>query len=472
MKLTIQRAGMVVALLAGFACRGKQTPTVSRDQVRSPQDWLRYESISLLRDYVRIPTRSEFEAEEQGALFLKRFFDCAGIEAEVVCPAPKRCNLLARLPGKTRQGALLLLSHIDVANVFPAGWKEARPFEGDFKNGYLYGRGVYDTKSLAIAQALAMRHLKEHGIVPKADILFLAEADEEWTQKWGSRWLLAHRPEWFEGVAAVLNEGGTAEVVVRNVRFWGLETLQAGCAWVELESPQAEALRELARRWPRVHSPVVDPHPHVVEGFGLLANELHPPLTDLLRHLDRVKRDPSELALLPDRFGVFLEARVEWLDPVRPPDEPNAKFRTLFYVFTPPEMDTAPYVAEILADAARSSIRPVSEFQSGPTTASPYPTPITRALQRVTQARYPGVAFGPMPLIGGFTTSILFQQHGFAAYGFSPIAMNRFDSARRHGNDERVYLRDYLDGVNLYRDFLEEFAFFVGNKTSVSKPRT
>ena len=379
------------------------------------------------------------------------------------------------MPGcreKPEQGALLLLSHIDVANVFPAGWKEARPFEGDFKNGYLYGRGVYDTKSLAIAQALAMRHLKEHGIVPEADILFLAEADEEWTQKWGSRWLLAHRPEWFEGVAAVLNEGGTAEVVVRNVRFWGLETLQAGCAWVELESPQAEALRELARRWPRVHSPVVDPHPHVVEGFGLLANELHPPLTDLLRHLDRVKRDPSELALLPDRFGVFLEARVEWLDPVRPPDEPNAKFRTLFYVFTPPEMDTAPYVAEILADAARSSIRPVSEFQSGPTTASPYPTPITRALQRVTQARYPGVAFGPMPLIGGFTTSILFQQHGFAAYGFSPIAMNRFDSARRHGNDERVYLRDYLDGVNLYRDFLEEFAFFVGNKTSVSKPRT
>jgi hypothetical protein len=50
--------------------------------------------------------------------------------------------------------------------------------------------------------------------------------------------------------------------------------------------------------------------------------------------------------------------------------------------------------------------------------------------------------------------------------------MNRFDASRRHGNDERVYLRDYVNGVDLFRDFLEEFAFFVESKSSPSSGRT
>jgi hypothetical protein len=68
---------------------GDGNPPGFPDQVRSPKEWLAQESISLLRDYVRIPTRSEFEGEEAGALFLKEFFDCANIEA----------RLSVRLPG-------------------------------------------------------------------------------------------------------------------------------------------------------------------------------------------------------------------------------------------------------------------------------------------------------------------------------------------------------------------------------------
>jgi hypothetical protein len=74
----------------------------------------------------------------------------------------------------------------------------------------------------------------------------------------------------------------------------------------------------------------------VVEGFRLLANELHPPLNDLLRNLDRVRRDPEELSGLPDRFAVFLEARVQWLGPVHPPNDGSAKFHSMF-VYVPRE---------------------------------------------------------------------------------------------------------------------------------------
>ena len=99
-----------------------------------------------------------------------------------------------------------------------------------------------------------MRNLKEHGIVPSSDVLFLAEADEESGQRWGSRWLLEHRPEWFDGVAVVLNEGGTNEMILRDVRFWGIETVQAGYGLIQFEAPAAQAIEDLARRWPKIHS--------------------------------------------------------------------------------------------------------------------------------------------------------------------------------------------------------------------------
>ena len=36
--------------------------------------------------------------------------------------------------------------------------------------------------------------------------------------------------------------------------------------------------------------------------------------------------------------------------------------------------------------------------------------------------------------------------------------MNITDAARRHDLNERVYLRDYVNGVRIFRDVLEEFS--------------
>jgi hypothetical protein len=308
-------ATLAVLLALGFACYGQEKRAgLEADQTRPVAEWLTMEPVRLLRDYVRLDTADE-AGEEEGARFLKTLFDCAGIENEIVSPAPKRCNLLARLPGRSREGALLLLNHIDVVHAFPTLWKEAGPFEGKITNGFLYGRGAYDMKSLGLAEALAMRNLKSLGIVPSSDVLYLAEADEESGQRWGSRWLLEHRPEWFEGVAEVLNEGGTNELILRDVRFWGIETVMAGYGLMEFEAPAAAPIEDLARRWPKISSAVVEPLPEVVEGFNLLANHLSHPLTNPLRHLDRVVRSPEELAILPDRYGCFLEARIKWVGP-------------------------------------------------------------------------------------------------------------------------------------------------------------
>ena len=446
------------------------------DALRPAAEWLRLEPVRLLRDYIRLDTTDE-TGEQKGAEFLQRFFDCAGIETELVCPAPKRCNLLARLPGKSREGAILLLNHIDVAGFIPSYWKESSPFEGKIKLGYLYGRGAYDMKSLGLTEALAMRNLKEHGIVPPSDILFLGEASEEAKQEWGSRWLLEHRPEWFKGVSVVLNEGGTNEMILRTVRFWGIETVQAGYGMFEFEAASAEPLKELAKRWPKLRSTVVEPLPDVVEGFGMLANHLGHPLTDPLRHLRRVIQDPAELAILPDRYGAFLEARIFWSPQFPNPSGAASGFRAFAYISTPPGIAPDPYLALIEEDAQRSGIKVLESFSTGATTASPYRDasgqlmPFLRLIQRVTEARYPGVPFGPVPTFAGVTTSVLFRNRGIPAYGYSPTPFNITDSSRRHGNDERIYLRDYIDGLDLYKELLLEFAFSGGDKTSPARPQ-
>jgi acetylornithine deacetylase/succinyl-diaminopimelate desuccinylase-like protein len=460
-------------LLPAARCSTKPpgTTQLQADTTRPAREWLRMEPVRLLSEYVRLETTDE-KGEKPGAEFLKRLFECSGIETEMVCPRENRCNLLARLPGGSRQGALLLLNHLDVVEAFPSLWKEALPFESEIKLGFLYGRGAYDMKSLGLAEALAMRNLKDLGIVPASDILFLAEADEEGGQQWGSRWLLEHRPDWFAGVTAVLNEGGTNEMILRTVRFWGVETVQAGFGLLEFESPTAAPLRQLAERWSKVSSPAVEPLPDVVRGFDMLANHLSHPLTDPLRHLDRVRRDPADLARLPDRYGSFLETRIKWFTGYPYPPGARDNFRGYVVVSTPPGHAPDAFMASVEGDAARKGIRIVSRFSTGVTTASPYLTPagelvpLLSIIRRVTEAFYPGVPFGPVPTFGGSTTSIHFRQKGIAAYGYSPVPANITDSARRHGNDERIFLRDYVNGVELYKELLVEFAFDGGKKSS------
>jgi acetylornithine deacetylase/succinyl-diaminopimelate desuccinylase-like protein len=457
----LKRALGILLILTAAACRraapAKPVNDQAADQRRAPEEWLREEPVRLLHDYVRIDT-TPAKGESEGIEFLRRIVDCPGIETEVVCPAPGRCNLLARLPGTTREGALLLLNHVDVADAFPSYWKEAPPFEGRIKLGYLYGRGAYDMKSFGLAQALALREIARLGVVPRTDILFLAEADEEIGQKWGSRWLLDHRPEWFAGVKWVINEGGTTELILRAPRFWGIETVQAGFASAELESSR-EALDGLAKAFAKLDSVPVEPLPEIAAGFDMLANHLPHPYTDPLRHLDRVRRNPAELAILPDRYAAFLEARIHWSELYEHPDSPG-RMRGYVSISVPPGVPPAPYLRPVLEAAGRAKVRVLSQYDSGPTKASLYPSGMTKLLERVTEAHFPGVPFGPVPGFGGFTTSLLFRDRGYQTYGYCPFPMNITDAARRHWNDERIYLRDYLSGVGLFTDALLEYAVF------------
>ena len=117
-------------------------------------------------------------------------------------------------------------------------------------------------------------------------------------------------------------------------------------------------------------------------------------------------------------------------------------------ISVPPGLSPGGFLQPILDDARKNGLTVLTTMIGEAAVASPYPTPFTDLLKRVTEAHYPGLPFGPAPTYGGYTTSTLLRQRGIPTYGYQPIVMNITDAARRHGNDERVFLRDYLNGVD------------------------
>ena len=430
---------------------------------RSPEEWLQQEPVRLLRDYVRIDT-THARGDIEGVQFLRPLLDCGSIETEIVCPAPRRCNLLARLPGRTPGGrAAALEPHRRRSRSSPSYWREAAPFEGKIKGGFLYGRGAYDMKSLGLAQALALRRWST-----RDRALLRHPLSGGGGRGGGSALGVAVAPRAPAGMvrrtsSAVLNEGGTNEMILRDVRFWGIETVQAGYGILQLEASAPGALQDVAGRWPKLSGGPVEPLPHVVHGFDMLANHLGHPLTDPLRHLDRVRRDPAELAILPDRYAAFSSPASVGRRPL-----PFRQARRTTSGRSPSV--SHPAVARPLRlppldrGGARRSVRVFGLQSSGPTTASPYPTPLTELLRQVVEARHPGSPVRPCPDFGGSTTSIYFRQRGIAAYGFSPVAANITDSAGATATTRGSFCGTMSMGLDISAESAEGLAVHLERK--------
>ncbi|GAB2673588.1 M20/M25/M40 family metallo-hydrolase [Gordonia jinhuaensis] len=152
---------------------------------------------------------------------------------------PRRGNVFARLPGADpSRPALLLHTHLDVVPAQAADWS-VHPFSGAVKDGYIWGRGAIDMKDMVGMVIALARQFKRDGTVPPRDIVFAFLADEEAGGTWGSQWLVAHRPELFDGVGEAVGEvGGYSLTIDRRDgtqrRLYLVETAEKGLSWMRL----------------------------------------------------------------------------------------------------------------------------------------------------------------------------------------------------------------------------------------------
>ena len=119
----------------------------------SPISQLQAEAQGWLTDLIRSNTTNPPGNELEAAKYVAAILQKENIPAEVLELAPGRGAVIARLqagPLPDPSKALLLLSHLDVVGADKSKWS-ADPFGGVVKDGYLYGRGAIDDKSMVAA---------------------------------------------------------------------------------------------------------------------------------------------------------------------------------------------------------------------------------------------------------------------------------------------------------------------------------
>ena len=164
------------------------------------------ETISRLRDLLRLDTRNPPGNEILAAEYLRSVLETEAISGEIVGPSSDRGTFIARLKGDGSAPPLLLMSHTDVVAVEPEKWTHS-PFSGDIDDGFIYGRGALDMKHMVTMEAMTMLLLKRSGVPLQRDVIFMAAADEEVGGQQGAGWVVENRPELIQSEFA-LNEGG------------------------------------------------------------------------------------------------------------------------------------------------------------------------------------------------------------------------------------------------------------------------
>ena len=245
------------------------------------------EVVQLLRDLIRFDTTNPPGNETPAAHFLKEQFDREGIACEIIESQAGRGNLLANYNGNGKP-SLLLFSHLDVVPATkPESWRHP-PFSGDLDNGWIYGRGAIDTKSLTAAQAMALILLKRQNVRLKGSLKMAAVADEERGSNYGARWLVEKYPDKVRA-DYVINEGGGFVAKTRKGPVYLVEAEEKGICWIKITAKG------------------VAKHASIPElGVSAVA-KMSEALAAIAQHRTRIKPSPvlRKMLLTLDQYGYF-----------------------------------------------------------------------------------------------------------------------------------------------------------------------
>ena len=199
---------------------------------------LENETITLCQEMIRIPSVNYGEGkgdEKAMAEYVASKLAEVGIKSELIETAPNRVNVVAKVEGadQSRPG-LVLHGHIDVVPANAADWS-VDPFSGVIKDGFIWGRGAVDMKDMDAMILATVRMWQRIGHKPPRNILLVFFADEEAGSNYGSRWLVKHRPEIFDGYSEAVSEvGGFSVTITGEHRLYLIEAAQKGIQWMKL----------------------------------------------------------------------------------------------------------------------------------------------------------------------------------------------------------------------------------------------
>jgi acetylornithine deacetylase/succinyl-diaminopimelate desuccinylase-like protein len=449
------------------------------------------ELIELLRGLIRLRTVNPPGGEIVAARFLEQALAAEGLQPTVVEPFPGRGSIVCRVHGDGSGGdPLLLLSHLDIVPADPAGWTHD-PFAADLADGYIWGRGAVDMKSMVAMEVQVMRRLARTArgagrdpasdAIPglRRDVIFCSSADEEAGGWQGASWLVDEHPDWLRAAAA-LNEAGAMALTYGGVRFYPIGAAEKGFVTYMLHVsghsghgsvPRADNAAVLAAQIvtrlaepgpPRLTTALAASFaratPHLtahaaaaVKGLAsaepsridAILGELCDPV--LARTLSAVVRDTVSVGIVRAglKYNVIPGAAEIELD-----------CRTL------PGTDEAAMRAELRRRVGEElwSRLEVECEQVGPAVEAPLDGPLYPLLEQVVRDHDPeGV---PVPYLAPFATDAKhLARIGVPTYGFSPLRLEGGDGflALLHAADERVSVEALGWGLPVLWDAVSRF---------------
>ncbi len=439
-----------------------------------PIDWdaIDSEAVALLANYLKVDTSNPPGNELRGVEFFKKLFDAEGIPYQVGESARGRGNIVARLKGSGQDKALVLLNHMDVVPVNQEFWL-VDAFSGEIKDGYIWGRGAVDMKGEGIAELMTFLLLHRNKVPLRRDVIFLATADEEAGGMMGAGWVVRDHPEWIQGAGYLLNEGARskADAEGRPV-FFGIGFTEKTPGWIRLVAtgtpghgsvpkPDSAVNRLIAalERLRTYRSPL-RLTPPVERYFESVAPYEPPPLDKRYANMRESLGDPAFVAELEKapRYTALLRNTIsitglsasKKVNVIPPVASAEVDCRLL------PGVTMADWIREVKQVIRDDSIQ-VETILNFPQSESPADTPLAETIRKVVKQQYPQAGF-VFPVQTGFTDSHVFRDLGIVSYGFVPFALSDADVDRAHGNDERIPVKAFTDGVRLMWEVVYHFS--------------
>ena len=418
----------------------------------------------LLQQYLRIDTSNPPGGEAAAAGFLADLIHRQGLATQLLVSPGGRTNLYARLDGGPQaRGAIVLLHHMDV--VPPgSGWSTS-PFSGERSEGFIWGVGAVDDKSLGVSHLVAFLELARRGAPLAHDLIFLAVADEETGGSEGTAWLLERHSDLFADTLAVLTEGGNNRAFEGRLAWWGVEVAQKRPLWLQvsargraghgstadLATAPAQLLHGLSRLLERPRKYRITDEARVFfESLERLAQSDRKPWLESLE--DALRHGTIERQLAPGQHNLFLDTlQVTVLEAGRQVNAVPGRARAMIDIRLLPDTDGDQLLLEI-RDLLGPNLSVKVLLQAPPAQPSPTDAPIYTCLERTLGSRAPVVP----SFIAGVTDARYFRERGIPAYGFSPFALAPGDAQGVHGVDERISQRAFERGVTTMTELVSK----------------